>query len=72
MNWCQKWWEYYPNPPFEVLDVVEDLLGFWDGEVLRHFVGCGVTSQVCSWLSPFFSGSFFERFVITDGVSGDV
>ncbi|KAJ3029901.1 TBC1 domain member 31, partial [Rhizophlyctis rosea] len=50
MNWCQKWWEYYPNPPFEVLDVVEDLLGYWDGEVLEHFVGCGVTSQVYAWL----------------------
>lgn len=46
VNWCQKWWEYYPNPPVEALDLLEGLLEFHEPELLRHFVRHGITSQV--------------------------
>ncbi|KAJ3294809.1 TBC1 domain member 31 [Borealophlyctis nickersoniae] len=49
-NWCQKWWEYYPNPPIECLDIIEDLLGYHDSELLGHLVQHKVTSQVYAWL----------------------
>jgi hypothetical protein len=48
-NWCQKWWEYYPNPPIEVLDMLCQLLNFHDPQLLNHFNSCKVTSQVVEW-----------------------
>ncbi|KAJ8324283.1 hypothetical protein O5D80_007475 [Batrachochytrium dendrobatidis] len=50
LNWCQKWWEYYPNPPIDCLDMVEELLGFHDPELLSHFVQHNVTSQTYCWI----------------------
>ena len=44
--WCQHWFEYFPNPPINVLSLVENVLAFHDKELLRHFVRHGVTSQV--------------------------
>ncbi|KAI9136457.1 hypothetical protein BKA69DRAFT_1170674 [Paraphysoderma sedebokerense] len=52
LNWCQKWWEYYPNPPIDCLDIVEDLLNLHDSELLGHFVKYKVTSQIYAWI-PF-------------------
>ncbi|KAJ3027429.1 UNVERIFIED_CONTAM: TBC1 domain member 31 [Siphonaria sp. JEL0065] len=48
-NWCQKWWEYYPNPPIECLGVLEDLLAYHDPELLAHFTRHKITSQVYGW-----------------------
>ncbi|KAI8810836.1 hypothetical protein BJ742DRAFT_675406 [Cladochytrium replicatum] len=50
MNWCQKWWDYYPNPPVEVLDIIEDLLAFHDRELFEHFQRLGITSQTYAWV----------------------
>lgn len=50
INWCQKWWEYYPNPPIEVLDIIEQLLTFHDAELVAHFQNCKVTGQVYAWI----------------------
>jgi len=44
--WCQHWFEYFPNPPINVLSMVENVLAFHDKELLRHFVRYGVTAQV--------------------------
>ncbi|KAI9331207.1 rab-GTPase-TBC domain-containing protein [Obelidium mucronatum] len=49
INWCQKWWEYYPNPPIECLGVLEDLLAYHDPELLSHFTRHKITSQVYGW-----------------------
>ncbi|KAJ3339257.1 TBC1 domain member 31 [Gonapodya sp. JEL0774] len=49
-NWCQNWWDYYPNPPFEYLDVIEDLLALHDRELLSHFMRNRITSQTYAWL----------------------
>ncbi|ORY31167.1 hypothetical protein BCR33DRAFT_724099 [Rhizoclosmatium globosum] len=48
-NWCQKWWEYYPNPPIECLGVLEDLLAYHDPDLLAHFTTHKITSQVYGW-----------------------
>ncbi|KAI9105257.1 hypothetical protein DFS34DRAFT_598702 [Phlyctochytrium arcticum] len=50
LNWCQKWWEYYPNPPIECLSVMEKLLAFHDGGLLDHFVKYRINSQIYAWL----------------------
>ncbi|KAM5157490.1 TBC1 domain family member 31 [Mantella aurantiaca] len=48
-NWCQHWFEYFPNPPINILGMVENVLAHHDKEVLQHFVNFGVTSQVYAW-----------------------
>ncbi|KAJ3385682.1 TBC1 domain member 31 [Entophlyctis sp. JEL0112] len=48
-NWCQKWWEYYPNPPIECLGVLENLLAYHDAELISHFINNKITSQVYGW-----------------------
>ena len=50
VNWCQKWWEYYPNPPLECLDVLEDILAYHDKDLLDHLIRFKATSQVYGWL----------------------
>ncbi|CAI9555098.1 unnamed protein product [Staurois parvus] len=48
-NWCQHWFEYFPNPPINILGMVENVLAHHDKEVLQHFLNFGVTSQVYAW-----------------------
>jgi len=65
--WCQHWFEYFPNPPINVLSLVENVLAFHDKELLHHFVRHGVTSQV---REPFqtidvYHRQFFSVFVYT-------
>ncbi|XP_067304784.1 TBC1 domain family member 31 [Pseudorasbora parva] len=49
VNWCQHWFEYFPNPPLNVLSLAENVLAHHDKELLQHFVACGVTSQLYVW-----------------------
>ncbi|KAI4905719.1 hypothetical protein NFI96_013077 [Prochilodus magdalenae] len=49
VNWCQHWFEYFPNPPLNILSMVENVLALHDKELLQHFVNCGVTSQLYVW-----------------------
>ncbi|KAJ3209747.1 TBC1 domain member 31 [Dinochytrium kinnereticum] len=62
INWCQKWWDYFPNPPLECLDVIEDLMEYHDSELLAHFVKHKVTSQVYGWtcMSTLFAEIFSQ------------
>ncbi|KAM9307966.1 TBC1 domain family member 31 [Gastrophryne carolinensis] len=48
-NWCQHWFEYFPNPPINILGMVENVLVHHDKEVLQHLVNFGVTSQIYAW-----------------------
>lgn len=50
MNWCQNWWDFYPNPPVPVLDVIEDLLAYHDKPLFDHFNRCKITTQVHSFV----------------------
>ena len=45
-NWCQHWFEFFPNPPVNILGMVENLLVHHDKRIMQHFVSCNVTSQV--------------------------
>ncbi|KAM6968049.1 TBC1 domain family member 31 [Aplochiton taeniatus] len=49
VNWCQHWFEYFPNPPLNILSLAENVLAHHDKELLQHFVDCGVTSQLYVW-----------------------
>uniref|UniRef100_H3DP21 TBC1 domain family member 31 n=1 Tax=Tetraodon nigroviridis TaxID=99883 RepID=H3DP21_TETNG len=49
VNWCQHWFEYFPNPPLNILAMVENVLAHHDRKLLQHLVSCGVTSQVYAW-----------------------
>ncbi|KAJ3273343.1 TBC1 domain member 31 [Terramyces sp. JEL0728] len=49
INWCQKWWEYYPNPPIEILEFVSQLLAFHDPELYAHFDLHKVNGQIYIW-----------------------
>lgn len=48
-NWGQHWFEYFPNPPINVLGMIENVLALHDKELLYHFVECRVTSQIYAW-----------------------
>uniref|UniRef100_A0A3Q2P7U2 TBC1 domain family member 31 n=1 Tax=Fundulus heteroclitus TaxID=8078 RepID=A0A3Q2P7U2_FUNHE len=49
VNWCQHWFEYFPNPPLNILSMAENVLAHHDQELLQHLVDCGVTSQLYVW-----------------------
>uniref|UniRef100_A0A673A1J7 TBC1 domain family member 31 n=1 Tax=Sphaeramia orbicularis TaxID=375764 RepID=A0A673A1J7_9TELE len=49
VNWGQHWFEYFPNPPLNILSMVENVLAHHDKELLQHLVDCGVTSQLYVW-----------------------
>lgn len=49
VNWCQHWFEYFPNPPLNILSMVENVLAYHDKELLQHLVDCGITSQLYVW-----------------------
>ncbi|XP_077384166.1 TBC1 domain family member 31 isoform X2 [Festucalex cinctus] len=49
VNWCQHWFEYFPNPPLNILNMAENLLAHHDKELLQHMVDCGITSQLYVW-----------------------
>uniref|UniRef100_A0A8D1C7Y1 TBC1 domain family member 31 n=1 Tax=Sus scrofa TaxID=9823 RepID=A0A8D1C7Y1_PIG len=49
INWCQHWFEYFPNPPINVLSMIENVLAFHDKELLQHFIDHDITSQLYAW-----------------------
>ncbi|NXQ40950.1 TBC31 protein, partial [Catharus fuscescens] len=49
VNFCQHWFEYFPNPPVNVLSMMENVLAHHDKELLQHLVKYKVTSQVYAW-----------------------
>ncbi|XP_030090360.1 TBC1 domain family member 31 isoform X5 [Serinus canaria] len=49
VNFCQHWFEYFPNPPVNVLGMMENVLAHHDKELLQHLTKYNVTSQVYAW-----------------------
>ncbi|KFV04636.1 TBC1 domain family member 31, partial [Pterocles gutturalis] len=49
VNLCQHWFEYFPNPPVNVLSMMENVLAHHDKELLHHLKKYNVTSQVYAW-----------------------
>ncbi|CAH2285849.1 TBC1 domain family member 31 isoform X1 [Pelobates cultripes] len=48
-NWCQHWFEYFPNPPINILGMIENVLVHHDKELVQHLVNHGVTAQIYAW-----------------------
>ncbi|XP_044770236.1 TBC1 domain family member 31 isoform X8 [Neomonachus schauinslandi] len=49
INWCQHWFEYFPNPPINILSMIENVLAFHDKDLLQHFIDHDITSQLYAW-----------------------
>ncbi|KAI9219680.1 hypothetical protein BC828DRAFT_406487 [Blastocladiella britannica] len=50
LNYAQKWWEYFPNPPLEALEFVDDLLARFDPQLHAHLHGtAGAPAHVYAW-----------------------
>ncbi|NXV42884.1 TBC31 protein, partial [Uria aalge] len=49
VNLCQHWFEYFPNPPVNILSMMENVLAHHDKELLQHLIKYSVTSQVYAW-----------------------
>ncbi|XP_069847443.1 TBC1 domain family member 31 isoform X3 [Dipodomys merriami] len=49
INWCQHWFEYFPNPPINILSMIENVLAFCDKQLLQHFIDHDITSQLYAW-----------------------
>ncbi|OXB82954.1 UNVERIFIED_CONTAM: hypothetical protein H355_009864 [Colinus virginianus] len=45
VNFCQHWFEYFPNPPVNILSMMENILAHHDQELLQHLIKYSVTSQ---------------------------
>jgi len=35
VNWCQKWFDFIPNPPLNILSMVENVLAYHDKELFQ-------------------------------------
>ncbi|KAI3384871.1 hypothetical protein SNEBB_008493, partial [Seison nebaliae] len=57
-NWCGNWFEYFPNPPVNLLASLENSLLHLDGGLLRHFRKCGITANYFGW--PLLQSLFSE------------
>lgn len=49
VNWCQKWWEYYPNPPIELLEMQTSLVIHHDPELGLHLQKSKIGNHVYGW-----------------------
>ncbi|XP_028392859.1 TBC1 domain family member 31-like [Dendronephthya gigantea] len=49
VNWCQNWFEFFPNPPINLLGMVENLLVYHDKNLLHHLVQADIKSQIYCW-----------------------
>ena len=49
LNYCQKWFEYHPLPPLNVLGIIENILLQADPPLLNIFCERGITSSEYAW-----------------------
>ncbi|CAK9801546.1 TBC1 domain family member 31 [Anthophora plagiata] len=49
LNYCQKWFEYHPLPPLNVLGIIENILLQADPTLLNVFCERGITSSEYAW-----------------------
>eukprot|EP00795_Rhopilema_esculentum_P001525 gene1525-15971_t len=48
-TWCQKWFEFFPNPPLTILGMIETVLAHSDRHLMEHLVKHNVTTQEYAW-----------------------
>ena len=58
INWCQHWFEFFPNPPLNILNIIENLLAYHDKSLLDHFIRTRITCQVISSFHLLYSFSY--------------
>ncbi|XP_049830677.1 TBC1 domain family member 31 isoform X2 [Schistocerca gregaria] len=58
INWCQRWFEYFPFPPVNVLTMIENVLSQQDNELMSWFYKHNITSQTYAW--PLLEVAFSE------------
>ncbi|KAH8863876.1 TBC1 domain family member 31 [Schistosoma japonicum] len=49
INWCGTWFEFFPNPPINILCMIENLIAYADPELYRHFVQHSITTEIYAW-----------------------
>ncbi|XP_071578389.1 TBC1 domain family member 31 isoform X2 [Temnothorax nylanderi] len=49
LNYCQKWFEYHPLPPLNILGICENILLETDPILLNIFCERGITSREYAW-----------------------
>ncbi|XP_070163117.1 TBC1 domain family member 31 isoform X2 [Polyergus mexicanus] len=49
LNYCQKWFEYHPLPPLNILGIIENILLEADSALLNFFCEHGVTTSEYAW-----------------------
>ncbi|KAG7210766.1 hypothetical protein KM043_012260 [Ampulex compressa] len=49
LNYCQKWFEYHPLPPLNILGIIENVLLEADPLLLNTFCEYGITSSEYAW-----------------------
>ncbi|CAH8589604.1 unnamed protein product [Schistosoma turkestanicum] len=49
INWCGTWFEFFPNPPINILCMIENLIAYADPELYRHFVQYNITTEIYAW-----------------------
>ena len=64
LNYCQKWFEYHPMPPLNILGMVENILLEADPLLFDYFCERGVTSTVYAW--PMLQTVFSEVLTTND------
>ncbi|KAK6327150.1 hypothetical protein J4Q44_G00027950 [Coregonus suidteri] len=62
VNWCQHWFEYFPNPPSQRTEHGRECsLAHHDKELLQqHLIDCGVTSQL--YVMPLLEYPVFNKY----------
>ena len=62
VNLCNKWFEYLPYPPLQVLKSIELILSTYDSKLHKHFIQKGIPPELYIWslLNTFFSGKFIS------------
>ncbi|XP_057321292.1 TBC1 domain family member 31 [Microplitis mediator] len=49
LNYCQKWFEYHPFPPLNILGIIENILAEVDPVLIKHYYEKNITSTVYAW-----------------------
>ncbi len=50
VNWCRDWFKFFPNPPMNILNMIENVLSYHDKILLEHFIKHRITCVVYGWI----------------------
>jgi hypothetical protein len=67
VNWFSGWFAYSPDPPLEVFERIDSMLGFFDPGLLLHFEKHNILPQV----GPAFESAYPDSISFNDGKHAD-